>query len=142
MQLDLFGIAITAVLAFGFVLLLIGVYSAKVRENSLNLLRHGFLSAVATVVTIGLVFWVMIPFFSQIVGFESIHSFVLFPVMWLHALLGAVSIGLAVVMLFLWVKQPLGELGCSKAWRFMKPTLAIWGVAILLGAFIHIHGLT
>ncbi len=142
MPLEVFGVAVTTVLAAAFVLLITGVVTEKQRENSLNLVKHGFLSTTATGLTLIFVFWVMIPFFSRIVGFDLTASLSQFPAMWIHAVLGTVSLGLALAMIAFWLKSPVSELGCSKTWMFMKPTLAFWAAAIVLGTFIHFHGLS
>ncbi len=141
MVLDAFGAVLTAILVAAFGLPILGVLSEKQRENTLNLVRHGFLSAAATGVTLVLVFWVMVPFFSRIVSSAVAAGLGEFPIMWIHAVLGAFTLGLGLVMVALWVRSPLSELGCSKAWRLMKPTLAVWAAAITLGAFIHFYGL-
>jgi hypothetical protein len=141
MQLDLLGNTAIVALVAGFVLLLMGVYPSKLRENSLNLVKHGILSTVATAVALVFVFAAMIPVFSKIVGATSLGSFFQFPVMWFHAVLGLLTIGSAVVMIVIWVKAPIGELGCAKTWRLMKPTLAFWGATVVLGVFIYLYGL-
>ena len=142
MQLDLLGSTVTVAMVVGFVLLLVGVFPSKLRENSLNLVKHGIFSTIATAVALVSVFAVMIPVFSKIVGVTSLASFSQFPVMWLHAVLGAMTIGLAIVMIAMWIKAPLGELGCAKTWRLMKPTLTLWAITVFLGIFMFIYGLT
>ncbi len=141
MVLDAFGAVVTAILVAAFGLLILGVLSEKQKENTLNLVRHGFLSAAATAVTLILASWLMVPFFSRIISFAVAASLGEFPIMWIHAVLGAVTLGLGIVMIALWLRSPLSELGCSKAWKLMKPTLAVWAAAITLGAFIHFYGL-
>jgi len=142
MQIDLLGSTVTVAMVVGFVLLLVGVFPSKLRENSLNLVKHGIFSTIATAVALVSVSAVMIPVFSKIVGVTSLASFSQFPVMWLHAVLGAMTIGLAIVMIAMWIKAPLGELGCAKTWRLMKPTLTLWAITVFLGIFMFIYGLT
>ena len=141
MMLDFQGGVVTLVMLIGFLLLLVGVYPSKLRENSLNLVRHGLFATIATVISLVSVFAAMIPVFWAIVDATSLASFSQFPVMWLHAVLGLLSIGLAIVTIALWIKVPLSELGCARTWRLMKPTLAIWVVTFALGIFIYIYGL-
>ena len=141
MQLDLFGSAVIVVLAAGFVLLLIGVYPQKLRENALNLVKHGIFSSIAIIVTLVSVFVVMTPVFAKIVSVAALASLFQFPVMWLHAVLGALTISLALVMIAMWLRSPIGELGCAKTWRLMKPTLIIWAAALVLGVFMSFVGL-
>jgi hypothetical protein len=140
-QLDPLGLAIISIQVTGFLLLLVGVYPSKQREESANLVKHGLLSTLAVAVNLVTVFAVMLPFFSKIVVNTSGIALAQFPIMWLHAAIGAVTIGCSVIMISSWIIQPLGELGCAKRWRLMKPTLVVWALAIAFGAFIHIHGL-
>jgi hypothetical protein len=114
MELELFDLVVSAVLAAVFVLLLVGVYPARQRENNLNLVKHGFLSASATVVTLVFVFWVMVPAFGKFMVASSDGGLFSFPFVLLHSWLGAVSIGLAIAVVVAWVRRPLGELGCAK----------------------------
>jgi hypothetical protein len=141
LQLDPLGIAIIAVQIAGFLLLLVGVYPSKQREESANLVKHGLLSTAAVAVNLVTVFAAMIPVFSKIVINTSGSGFAQFPVIWLHAAVGAVTIGSSIIMIASWITQPLSELGCAKRWRLMKPTLIVWALAIALGAFIQIYGL-
>ena len=141
MQLDLLGGAVIVAVVAGFILLLIGVYPSKLRENTLNLVKHGIFSTVATAVALVVVFAMMVPVFLKIVGATSLASFTQFPVMWLHALLGTLTIVSAVVIIAIWVKAPISELGCAKTWRLMKPTLTFWVATVVLGVFIYIYGL-
>ncbi len=140
-QLDLEGLAVIAVLAVGFVLLLIGVYPSKSRENSLNLIKHGFFSTIATAISLVTVLVIMVPFFLKILSNTSTSSFSQFPIMWLHTILGAITMVSGFIMIIEWTRVPLNELGCSKRWRLMKPTLLAWVMALALGAIIHISGL-
>jgi hypothetical protein len=141
LQLDPLGIAIIAVQIAGFLLLLVGVYPSKQREESANLVKHGLLSTVAVAVNLIIVFAAMVPVFSKIVINTSGSGFALFPVMWMHAAVGSVTIGSSIIVLSSWIIQPLSELGCAKRWRLMKPTLIAWALAIALGAFINSYGL-
>ncbi len=79
-----------------FVLLLVRVYPSKKRENSLNLLKHGFLSATATVVTLVAFFSVMVPAFPEFAGAAGMLQVSL---VWLHAVLGILTFVLAVAMI-------------------------------------------
>jgi hypothetical protein len=140
-QLDPVGITVIAVEVAGFVLLLLGVFPSKSRGNALNLVRHGFFSSLSTAVTLVAVFVVMAPFFFKIVDNTSAASFTLFPIMWLHVVVGVVALSSSVIMIASWIGAPLSQLGCARRWRLMKPTLAIWAMAIVLGAVIHVLGL-
>lgn len=140
-QLDPLELAIIAVQVAMFLMLLVGVYPTKQREENANLVKHGLLSIIAVVVNLVTVSVVMLPFFSKIVINTAGIGLVQFPVMWLHAAVGILTIGSSVLVIASWFIQPLSELGCAKKWRLMKPTLIVWAFAIILGAFIHIYGL-
>jgi uncharacterized membrane protein YozB (DUF420 family) len=136
MQMEVFDAAVSGLLAAVFVLLLVGVYSEKQRENNLNLVKHGIFSASATIVTLISIFVVMIPAFVELTGIAPSAGILQFPVIWLHAILGAVTVGLAAVILVAWVRAPLAELGCAKTWKLMQPALAVWGVTFALGVYL------
>ena len=141
MNMDFFGSAVTVLLVTGFALLLIGVYPSKARENSLNLIKHGIFSTIATTVTLISVFVLMIPVFAKIISSTFFASFSQLPVMWLHAGLGVAALVAALVMITSWLKEPISELGCAKTFRLMKPALAIWAATIALGILMYLYGL-
>jgi hypothetical protein len=142
MPLDPAGLAVTAVQVAGFVLLFIGVYPAKRREETISLVKHGLFATIVTSINLFTIFAVMVPVFARIVTLAPAAGFTHFPVMWIHAIAGTTAVVCAVTMIVLWLLKPLGELGCAKAWRLMKPILAIWALAIFVGAFIHFYQLT
>jgi hypothetical protein len=141
MQLDPQGITIITIQIAAFIMLLIGVYPAKQREENKNLVKHGLFSTLAFVINLATVFAVMIPVFIKIVNGTSINSFVQFPFIWAHALTGAVTLISSIIMIASWILAPITELRCAKRWRLMKPTLAIWAATIALGAIMHIYAL-
>ncbi len=141
MELDPTGLAVIAVQVAAFLLLLIGVYPSKSREETANLIKHGVLSSVATALNLATVLVFMIPVFIRMVTFAPAASLASFPVTWVHAVLGVATLALAFVLVAFWLKEPLGELGCAKTWRLMKPVLAAWAVTIVIGAYIHLFGL-
>jgi hypothetical protein len=141
LEFDTLGVAVIVILAAGFTLLLVGVYSSKSRQSMLNLVKHGFASTAATLITLVTAFAVMIPIFLKITIDNFTSSIFQFPIMWLHAVIGAISIISGLTMIAFWVRRPLSELGCAKRWRLMKPTIITWAVALALGALIHITGL-
>jgi hypothetical protein len=142
MMLDFVGGIVTLVMSIGLLLFLLGLYPSKLREDSLNLLKHGLFSIAATAVSLVSVVVVMIPVFLTIVRAASLGSISQFPATWLHAVLGSLSMSLAILMIALWVKKPVSELGCAKAWKLMKPTFAVWATTTALGVIIYVYGLT
>jgi hypothetical protein len=141
MELDPQGIIIIVIQIAAFVMLLIGVYPAKQREENKNLIKHGFFSTLALAVNLATVFVAMIPVFQKIVNSTSISSFAQFPFMWAHALVGTATLISSIVMIASWILAPITELGCAKRWRLMKPTLIIWAISIALGAIINVYEL-
>jgi len=140
-QIDPAGIAVLVVQIVAFLMLLVGVYPSKQREESVNLFKHGILSTVAFVVNLVTIFAVMLPVFFQ--NFANPAGLGMFPfsVIWLHAAIGLVTIVCSIIMIAFWAVQPLSELNCAKRFRLMKPTLEIWAISIAIGAFIQIVGL-
>jgi hypothetical protein len=140
-QLDPQSVAVIGIQIVGFLALLIGVYPAKQREGTKNLVIHGLFSTLAVVANLGTVFAVMLPIFLKIVSSTSIQSVVQFPFMWTHAIVGVLTLISSIIVIASWVLMPLSELGCAKRFRLMKPTLVIWAVSIALGAIMHIYAL-
>ena len=141
MQLDPQGLAIIGIQIAAFLLLLIGVYPTKQREETKNLVKHGFFSTLALAVNLATVFAVMIPIFSKILSNTPIEGFGQFPFMLTHAIVGAVTLISSAIVIASWILMPLNELGCAKRWRLMKPTLAIWAASIAIGAIMHLFEL-
>ena len=141
MELDLQGIISIIIQVIAFFLLLIGVYPSKHREQTKNLVNHGFLSTLAVVMNLTTVFVVMVPVFLNTLSGASINDFAYFPLLWVHFTVGAVTLGSSIIMIASWFLAQLAELRCARRWRLMKPTLVAWGVSIGLGATMHIFGL-
>ena len=113
-----------------------GVYPYRIRTKNRNLILHGFLSIIALVLNLATVFSVMIPVLSGnlalIWGLSIFESVIVL----LHFGFGGVAIILGFVIVVFWVTHPLGELGCSRTWRWMLPTFVIWATALALGLII------
>jgi hypothetical protein len=142
MPLDPAGLAVTAVQVAGFLLLLIGVYPAKRKEETISLVKHGLFATIVTSINLFTIFAAMVPVFVRIVTLAPAASFTQFPAMWVNAIAGTITVIYAVTMITLWLLKPLGELGCAKTWRLMKPILTTWALAIIIGASIHFYKLT
>jgi hypothetical protein len=139
--LDFQGNVVSILQIVALILLVIGVYPYRIRTKNRNLIMHGFLSIVAIGLNLTTVLAVMIPIFSGSLGSIVNLSLVQSAVVWSHAVLGTVAIVLGFVIIFSWVTHPLGELGCSKTWRLMMPTFAVWALALILGLTIHIFNI-
>ena len=141
-QSDPVGVSVIAAQIAVILLPIIGVLTEEKRENTLNLIKHGFFSTATLLANVVMIFVFMIPVFSKIVSAAFSSSLFQFPIMWLHAVTGVVAVVLGVVMVVAWVRQPLADLGCSKMWKFMLPTLIAWVVALGLGVYVGVFGLS
>ena len=141
MQLDLTGIIVLIVQIVAFLMLLVGVYPSKQREESVNLVKHGILSTLALSVNFITIFVSMLPVFFNLVANTTEMSVLQLSVVGLHAATGLVTIVCSLIMVGFWVIQPLTELNCAKRFRLMKPTLEIWAISMTIGAFIQIFEL-
>ncbi len=86
---------------------------------------------------ISTILYVMIPSFEDVVTANEL-PILEGSIVWFHAVIGAITIVLALIIIVSWVAHPLGELGCSKRWRLMMPTFILWFVSLILGIVIHI----
>jgi hypothetical protein len=141
MALDFQGNVVSVIQVIALLLLVIGVYPYRIRTKNRNLIMHGFFSIIAIGLNLATVLFTMIPSFSGNLVSISDLSLVQSVVVWLHAVLGIPAIVLGLIIIFLWVTHPLGELGCSKMWRLMIPTFVIWTFVLVLGLAIHIYQL-
>jgi len=83
----------------------------------------------------------MIPILSSNLALISKLSIVQSAIVWLHAAFGIAAIALGFGIIVTWISHPLGELGCSRAWRLMLPAFVIWIFALVLGLAIHIYNI-
>ena len=141
MVLDFQGNLISFIQVIALNLLVIGVYPYRIRTKNRNLIMHGFFSITAIGLNLATILDVMIPNFSGNLVSISNLQLVQSSVVWSHAILGTVAVGLGLLIIFSWVTHPLGELGCSKMWRLMIPTFAIWAFVLVLGLGIHIYNI-
>ena len=141
MPLDFQGNVVSVIQIVALILLVVGVYPYRIRTKNRNLIMHGFLSIAAIGLNLATVLAVMIPTFSSSLGYIGSLSLVQSAVVWSHTVLGILAIVLGFVIIFSWVTHPLGELGCSKTWRLMIPTFAIWTLTLVLGLAIHIYNI-
>ncbi len=137
MALDFQGNVVSVIQIIALILLIIGVYPIRMRTKTRNLIMHGFLSILALALNLITIFYTMIPVFSTqltfILGLSILQSIIV----WFHVGLGIAAISLGLVIIVSWILHPLGELGCAKTWKLMKPTFLIWALVLLLGLIIH-----
>jgi hypothetical protein len=141
-ELEPVGVAVIAAQITVFLLPLIGVLTEEKRENTRNLIKHGFFSTAALLANITMILVFMIPVFTKNVSAALTSSLFQYPIMWLHAVTGVVAVALSVAMVVAWVRQPLADLGCSKTWKLMLPTLIAWAVVLGLGVYVGVFGLS
>ena len=137
MALNSVGNIVSVIQIIALILLIIGVYPYRIRTKNRNLIMHGFLSIIALALNLTTLISVMIPTLSR--NLFPVYKLSMFQslVVWLHAACGTVAIALGFVIIISWISHPLGELGCSKTWRLMIPTFAVWAFALALGLAIH-----
>jgi len=141
MPLDLTGNIVSVVQIIALLLLTIGVYPYRIRTKNSNLIMHGFLSIVALALNICTVFIVMIPTFNSGLGSLTQLSLSSIAVVLLHTGLGVGAIILGFAIIISWITHPLGELGCSRTWKLMIPTFAVWATSLILGIIIHLYNI-
>lgn len=141
MAFDFQGNLVSVIQFIALILLIIGVYPVRIRTKNRNLIMHGFLSILALALNLATVIFVMIPVFSSSITLIGGLSILQSTIVWLHVVSGIVAIVLGFVIIVSWILHPLGDLGCSKAWRLMMPTFLIWGLALILGITIHIYNI-
>ena|ERR1700690_1535398 len=141
MAFDFQGNIVSIIQIIALILLIIGVYPYRIRTKNRNLIMHGFLSILALTLNLATVIFVMIPTFSTSIALISRLSILQSTIVWLHVASGIAAIILGFVIIVSWIRQPLGELGCSKVWRLMMPTFLIWALALVLGLIIHIYNI-
>ncbi len=139
MVLDLQGNIVSVIQVIALLLLIIGVYPYRIRTKNRNLIMHGFLSILALTLNLVTVIVVMIPVLSTSITLSTRLSILQSTIVWLHAATGIIAIILGFIIIISWVTHPLGELSCSRAWKLMIPTFAIWTLALILGLIIHIY---
>jgi hypothetical protein len=133
---ELDGTIISVIQIIALILLTIGVYPYRIRTKNRNLIMHGFLSITALALNLFTVFYAMLPIFNSMLRTLSGFSLSVVAIM-IHAGLGLVAIVLGFVIIVSWVTHPLGELGCSKTWKLMIPTFAIWTATLVIGLITH-----
>jgi hypothetical protein len=141
MALDLQGNIVSVIQIIALLLLIVGVYPYRIRTKNRNLIMHGFLSILALALNLATTITVMIPVFSTSIALINGLSILASIIVWVHVASGIAAILLGFVIIASWITHPLGELGCSKAWKLMMPTFLIWALALILGLIIHIYSI-
>jgi hypothetical protein len=141
MALDFQGNVVTVIQIVALLLLTIGVYPYRIRTKNRNLIIHGFLGITALALNLATVFYAMIPTFSaSLLTFNQLSLSSMAAVL-IHTGLGLAAILLGLVIIVSWITHPLGELSCSRTWKLMIPTFAIWATTLILGIIIYFFDL-
>ena len=141
MVLDLQGNIVSVFQVVALLLLVIGVYPYRIRTKNRNLIMHGFLSILALTLNLVTVIVVMIPVLSANNTLFNSFSILQSTIVWFHAATGITAIILGFIIIISWITHPLGELSCSRTWKLMIPTFAIWTLALILGLTIYIYNI-
>jgi len=141
MALDFQGNIVSIIQVIALILLIIGVYPYRIRTKNRNLIMHGFLSILALTLNLVTLIVVMIPVFGSSMTLFSRLLILQSTIVWLHAATGITAIILGFIIIISWITHPLGELGCSRTWKLMIPTFAIWTLALILGLIIYIYNI-
>jgi hypothetical protein len=122
-------------------LLILGLPLVREVNSKKNLLRHGYLTAVAMVLHTALVFAIMVPSFSD--GISELGSLSIINNLNVlsHAVLGTLAEVLGVVLVVYWVGSKPSNMRCARLGKLMLPTIIIWGVSVANGALIHVFGM-
>jgi hypothetical protein len=137
MALDFQGNVVTVIQIVALLLLTIGVYPYRIRTKNRNLIMHGFLCITALALNLATVFYAMIPTFSASLLTVNQLSLSSMAAVLIHTGLGLAAILLGLVIIVSWITHPLGELSCSRTWKLMIPTFAIWATTVILGIIIY-----
>jgi len=110
-----------------FLLLILGLPFVKGIGNKKNFAIHGYLTILALVLHIFLIFVIMIPSvgggFRILVGLPVFYAFLF----WVHVAFGTVAAVLGFVVIGFWVSRPLSKMGCMRIRKAMIPLFLIYG---------------
>jgi len=128
---------INLLLQIAILLLLLLGYKFK-RDK--NLMRHGLTMAVAVILHTIAILLVMIPSFITYFGIllrDTASPGV--TITWVHAIMGILAEILGIFLVAIWRFRPQPKMACAK-WRWlMKPLLALWTFALILGIAFYAY---
>jgi len=128
----------TATLAIQIVVLVLLLVAMNLK-NKKKFRQHGIMMTTAVVLHIIAILLVMIPSFSVLFmsapGTIMINAIVI--VSFIHVALGSIAVALGIWLAVSWhFKRDMQRCFANK--RIMKPTLALWITALLLGVIMYI----
>ena len=121
-------------------LLILGLPLVRGVNTKKNLMRHGYLTAVAFVLHTVLIFAVMIPSLTDGLGELGSLSALNFLNVLSHAVLRTTAEILGIIIIAYWVGYNPSNMRCAKLRKLMLPTIIIWAASIVNGTLIHILG--
>lgn len=122
-------------------LLVLGLPFARTAGGKKNLIRHGYMTALALALHTILIFMVMIPTFTNGIPELSDLSFLNGLTVWSHIILGTIAEALGAVVVGFWFSKPLANMACLKMRKIMLPLFVIWTISVINGALVHILGM-
>lgn len=135
--LDPLGTIILTLSVVVLFLLVLGLPLIRGTSTKKNLKRHGILATVGLTLQIVFILVTMVPVFPEISGkiltLQPMYAFNT----WLHIIAGSTAIISGIVYSGMWLAVSSSGMSCARAKKFMMPTLIVWIVAIITGAFIH-----
>jgi uncharacterized membrane protein YozB (DUF420 family) len=110
---------------------------AYVLKNRKKFRQHGITMTTAVVLHIITILYVMIPSFSVFTSLGTIELDPIVIVLFIHVALGFITLALGVWLTVSWhFKTNLQT--CFNNKKLMKPTIALWFIAILLGVMMYL----
>jgi hypothetical protein len=122
-------------------LLILGLPFVRKPRNIKNLMLHGYLTVLALVLHLILIFVVMVPSFAN--GFSELRAISLIAsfTVWSHAILGTAAEVLGVLLVGTWLIYGPSKTSCGRWKKWMSPIFIVWVISIVNGALVHILGL-
>ncbi len=135
------GIVVLFLQIVSLFLLIPGLPFVRRKGVKRNLIRHGYLAALALVLHTITMLVVMVPSFS--VNFDSIGDLSILQslTVWLHVATGTAAEILGIFIVASWAFKPLQQMTCARRKWLMMPTFIIWTVSLISGAVILAVGI-
>ena len=119
-------------------LLLLVLGYKYVKDNKLR--RHGLTMAVATILHTSSVLLIMVPsfiaYFGILIGdFRNLGVIIT----WIHAVVGILTMMFGIYLVAIWRFQPPARMICARKKWLMRPTLALWAFALILGITFYAY---
>jgi hypothetical protein len=122
-------------------LLILGLPFFRGLSSGKNFMLHGYLTVIALILHTALIFYVMVPTFTN--GLSELGGLSLFGsvTVWSHIVLGTAAEALGIILVAVWLRGGPAKFGCVRWRTWMTPIFVIWVISIINGAIIHILGM-